>query len=121
MIKAKLGAERCQMMLHIHTGSGVSAGLEANLDGRWIGFEAAKRLASDASLVVVEEDEVGNVLNIGRRSRIIPAGMSRALSIRDDGRCQFPGCCESRYVEGHHIVHCALCIVLMAVKLSWIT
>ncbi len=100
------GAERCQLMLHIHAGADSS--ISANLDGHWIGLEAAKRLACDASLVVVEEDEVGNVLNIGRRSRIIPASMSRALSIRDDGHCQFPGCCESRYVEGHHIKHWAV-------------
>jgi hypothetical protein len=64
-------------------------------------------LACDASMVVVEEDAVGNMLNIGRRSRVIPAGMTLALSIRDGGRCQFPGCCESRYVEGHHIVRWA--------------
>lgn len=57
-------------------------------------------------MLVVEEDEVGNVLNIGRRSRIIPPAMSRALAIRD-GFCQFPGCCETRYVEGHHIKHWA--------------
>ena len=69
------------MMLHVHAGSD----LDANIDGRWIGHEAAECLACDASMVVVEEDEVGNVLNIGRRSRVIPAGMSRALSIRDRG------------------------------------
>jgi len=101
------GSERCQLMLHVHTGSGLNATLDANLDGRWLGCDAAKCLACDASLVVVEEDEVGNVLNIGRRSRVIPAGMSRALAIRDHGHCQFPGCCESRFVEGHHIQHWA--------------
>jgi hypothetical protein len=33
------GAERCQLMLHIQVGSGLepSSGLEASLDGRWIG------------------------------------------------------------------------------------
>lgn len=67
---------------------------------------AARRLACDAGLLVVEEDDAGNVLNIGRRSRIIPPAMSRALAIRDGG-CQFPGCCEKRYVEGHHIKHWA--------------
>jgi hypothetical protein len=77
-----------------------------DLDGRWLLPDAARRLACDASLLVVEQDEVGNVLDIGRRSRIIPAGMARALAIRDGG-CQFPGCCESRYVEGHHVKHWA--------------
>lgn len=97
------GSERCQLMLHIHAGSNNAD----NLDGRWLPTEAAKCLSCDASLVVAEQDEAGNVLNIGRRSRIIPAGMSRTLSVRDHGHCQFPGCCESHYVEGHHIQHWA--------------
>ena len=106
------GHERCQLLLHVHTGhvhqGGLgSAALDSNLDGRWLLPDAARRLACDASLLVVEQDDVGNVLNIGRRSRVIPPAMSRALAIRDGGCCQFPGCCESRYVEGHHVKHWA--------------
>ena len=56
---------------------------------------------------MVQEDEVGNILDIGRKTRIIPPAMARALAIRDSGCCQFPGCCESRYTEGHHIKHWA--------------
>jgi hypothetical protein len=116
------GAERCQLVLHVHHGRAGSirddassdassdakddVQLDADLDGRWLVPDAALRLACDASLLVVDEDAVGNVLNIGRRSRIIPAAMSRALAIRDGG-CQFPGCCETRFVEGHHIKHWA--------------
>jgi len=112
------GAERCQLVLHVHHGRAGSIKddgnsdakddvlLDADLDGRWLVPDAALRLACDAALQVVEEDAVGNVLNIGRRSRIIPAAMSRALSIRDGG-CQFPGCCETNFVEGHHIKHWA--------------
>jgi hypothetical protein len=90
------GSERCQLMLKVHTGSGSSS---AHLDSRWLGHNSAKCLACDASLVVVEKDKVGNVLNIGRRSRVIPDTMSRALAVRDQCCCQFPGCCESRFVE----------------------
>jgi len=99
------GAERCQLVLHVRAGS-LNQGLGASLDGRWLIPNAARRMACDAGLMVVEEDEVGNVLNIGRRSRIIPPAMSRALAIRD-GCCQFPGCCDNHYVEGHHIKHWA--------------
>ncbi|MEH6449847.1 MAG: hypothetical protein V7765_14320 [Oleispira sp.] len=35
----------------------------------------------DSTLVLVEEYEVGNVLNIGLRSRVIPV----AMAVRDDG------------------------------------
>ncbi|MEH6451103.1 MAG: DUF222 domain-containing protein [Oleispira sp.] len=112
------GAERCQLVLHVHHGRAGSikdggnsdtregVQLDADLDGRWLVPDAALRLACDAALQVVDEDAVGNVLNIGRRSRIIPPAMSRALAIRD-GCCQFPGCCETRFVEGHHIKHWA--------------
>ena len=99
------GAERCQLVLHVRAGSSLDSDA-ANLDGRWLLPNAARRLACDASLLVVQEDEVGNVLDIGRKTRIIPPAMSRALAIRDGG-CQFPGCCESRYTEGHHIKHWA--------------
>jgi hypothetical protein len=60
----------------------------------------------DAGLLVMQEDEVGNVLDIGRKTRIILLAMSRALAIRDGG-CQFPGCCEFRYTERRHIKHWA--------------
>jgi hypothetical protein len=103
------GAERCQLIMHVRAGSlnqGAGADLGVSLDGRWLIPSAARRMACDAGLLVVEEDSVGNVLNIGRRSRTIPPAMSRALAIRDGG-CQFPGCCETRYVEGHHIKHWA--------------
>ena len=103
------GAERCQLVLHVRAGSlnADRADLGANLDGRWLLPSAARRLACDASLLVVQEDEVGNVLDIGRKTRVIPPAMARALAIRDSGCCQFPSCCESRYTEGHHIKHWA--------------
>jgi hypothetical protein len=103
------GAERCQLVLHVRAGSSLDSDA-ANLDGRWLIPSAARRLACDASLLVVQEDDVttglGNVLDIGRKTRIIPPAMARALAIRDGG-CQFPGCCENRYTEGHHIKHWA--------------
>jgi len=103
------GAERCQLVLHVHHGfSNEAVSLEEpTLGGVWLLPDAARRLACDAGLLVVEQDCVGNVLDIGRKTRIIPVAMARALSIRDGGCCQFPGCCNTRYVEGHHIKHWA--------------
>ncbi|MBL4797915.1 MAG: HNH endonuclease [Oleispira sp.] len=106
---AAKAADRCQLVLHVQAGDGANhqdTNSDANLGGRWLLPDAARRLACDAGLLVVREDSAGNVLDIGRRSRIIPIAMSRALAIRDGG-CQFPGCCENRYVEGHHIKHWA--------------
>ena len=101
------GAERCQLIMHIRANTHAGSSDDVSLDGRWFLPNAARRLACDASLLVVQEDEVGNVLDIGRKTRVIPVAMERALSIRDGGCCQFPGCCETRYTEGHHIKHWA--------------
>jgi hypothetical protein len=35
---------------------------------------------------------------------MIPPLLKRALDIRDE-TCRFPGCCESHYVDFHHIEH----------------
>ena len=45
-------------------------------------------------------------MSIGRRSRTIPPAMRRALHLRDGG-CRFPGCTNTRFVDGHHIKHWA--------------
>jgi hypothetical protein len=54
--------------------------------------------------VTVLEDTSGNVLNVGRKTRTIPPAIRRALGLRDQG-CRFPGCCETRFVDAHHIHH----------------
>jgi hypothetical protein len=42
------------------------------------------------------------LLDIGRRSRSIPAAIGRALWLRDGG-CRVPGCGRRRHLHGHHI------------------
>jgi hypothetical protein len=108
------GAERCQVVLHvdINTLREQRAGLccvhgRAHFEDKpWLTPRTARRLACDASLVTVLEDGSGQVLNVGRRSRIVPAHIRRALQERD-GVCRYPGCHESRYVDAHHIHHWA--------------
>ena len=108
------GSERCQVMLHVdidtlraNTCVGQSGQKHCNLDDtHWISPKTAKRLACDATLVTVLEDKKGTVLNIGRRTRIISASIKRALNIRDR-TCRVPGCCQSKYLDAHHIQHWA--------------
>lgn len=64
----------------------------------------ARRLCCDASVVIVLEKSLGDVLNVGRRTRTISPSIRRALQVRDGG-CRFPGCCESRYLDAHHVQH----------------
>jgi len=57
-------------------------------------------------MTTVVENANGDPLSIGRKTRVIPPSMRRALLARDRC-CQYPGCSHDRYVEGHHIVHWA--------------
>ena len=75
-------------------------------DRRCLAPHVAKQLACDASRRTVLENERGEVLNIGRRSRIVPWRIAHALRIRDGG-CRFPGCNRHRWTDAHHIHHWA--------------
>ena len=75
-------------------------------DRRCVAPHVARQLACDASRRTVLEDERGEVLNIGRRSRIVPWHIAHALRIRDGG-CRFPGCNRRRWTDAHHIHHWA--------------
>ncbi|MCB9601928.1 MAG: DUF222 domain-containing protein [Sandaracinus sp.] len=84
----------------------LSDGLVANLDdGTWIAPETWRRVACDCALDLVKLDERGTVLDVGRRTRTIPPALSRALDVRDAGRCRFPGCNHRRFLDRHHIEH----------------
>ena len=67
--------------------------------------ETARRLSCSCK-VVIALTKKGEPLNIGRSSRAIPTGISRALAIRD-GVCQFPGCDCNKHLDTHHLVHWA--------------
>ena len=93
-------ADRYQVIVH------VSAGTSNIEDGPHVPAETSRRIACDSTVVAIKEDENGEPLSIGRRSRSIPPPMRRALRIRDGG-CRFPGCTNARFVDGHHIKHWA--------------
>ena len=67
-------------------------------------IESVKRLGCDGETVVIVEDEQGEPLSVGRKTRIVPKAIKRALWARDKG-CAFPGCDRKRFVDAHHIRH----------------
>ena len=75
-------------------------------DGPAICAESARRIACDASLLPILHGPKGE-LDVGRKSRVVPPAMRRALGERDEGRCRFPGCENRSWVDAHHIVHWA--------------
>ncbi|MCY4426980.1 MAG: hypothetical protein OXC05_08115, partial [Halieaceae bacterium] len=81
--EALKGGERNQVMLHVDlkTLQENSGENQCRLDhDNWLHPDSARRLSCDASLVTVLENEKGEVLNIGRRSRIIPPHIHRSTA-----------------------------------------
>lgn len=69
--------------------------------------EAARRLACDASISRVITQGRSEPLDVGRRTPVVPAGLRRAVVIRDQ-HCRFPGCDRpAGWCDGHHVVHWA--------------
>ena len=75
-------------------------------DGSGVPTEVCERLLCDAGVIPVLEDKHGQTLNVGRKSRSVPAAVRRALRMRDKG-CRVPGCDHTRWVDAHHIQHWA--------------
>jgi hypothetical protein len=93
-------ADRYQVVVHV---TAETSELE---DGPHVTAETSRRIACDSTVVNINDDDNGEPLSIGRRSRSIPPPMRRALRNRDRG-CRFPGCTNTRFVDGHHMKHWA--------------
>ncbi|MPY86787.1 MAG: DUF222 domain-containing protein [Luteitalea sp.] len=74
-------------------------------EGAYVSAETSRRIACDASTVVMRHAPDGTVLDVGRKRRTIPPAIRRALAARDR-RCRFPGC-TARHCEAHHVRHWA--------------
>jgi hypothetical protein len=75
-------------------------------EGPSLAAETARRLACDASAVALIENDQGEPLNVGRKTRTIPPALRRLLNARGKG-CRLPGCTYTRFVDAHHIHHWA--------------
>jgi hypothetical protein len=106
--EALSGGDRQQIVLHVDDSAlkERAAGRCEFDEGPATPIETARRLACDASIVEIREDDRGEPLDVGRKTRSIPPALRRALKSRDKG-CVFPGCGHIRYVDGHHIHHWA--------------
>lgn len=116
-------ADRYQVMVHVtaetlvddeRNPSDVTAVTSANPaeeichieNGPRVTAVTSRRICCDSSISKIVEDGQGEPLSIGRKSRVIPPPMRRALKGRD-GNCRFPGCTHRHFIDGHHIKHWA--------------
>src|SRR5437867_12862100 len=100
--------ERYQVVVHVDAAvlaDPDQPGQSVLEGGTRVSAETSRRLACDASRVVMRHDEDGRLLEVGARTRTIPPALRRALHHRDQG-CRFPGCGLPLGV-GHHVRHWA--------------
>ncbi|MEQ1580977.1 MAG: DUF222 domain-containing protein [Steroidobacteraceae bacterium] len=102
------GGDKHQIVVHVaaETLRHDHAGCCEIEEGPSIAAETARRLSCDASVVTIVENDLGEPLNVGRKTRSIHPALRRALKARDKG-CRFPGCTNTRFVDAHHIHHWA--------------
>lgn len=101
------GGDAQMVVLHLREsmlGDGVVTQLE---DGSRVSAETFRRVACDASLLPVLEGELGQVLNVGRKTRSIPSAVRRAVEAKHGRCCSFPGCTSTRFIHFHHVQHWA--------------
>ncbi len=106
--KHRAGAERTQLFVHLGPCRlDPENRMEATLqDGTSLSSATFLRLACDSGLVPIRLGDDGAVLDVGRRTRAIPAHIDRALRARDR-TCRFPGCSSTVFVDAHHVEHWA--------------
>ena len=78
-------ADHYQVMVHVDESALRDDGGKSDLP-----IESVRRITCDASVVTVIEDEAGNPLSAGRKTRVVSSPMKRAL-FGCDKCCRFPG------------------------------
>jgi hypothetical protein len=100
--------ERYQVVVHVDAAvlaDPDQPGQSVLEDGPRVSSETSRRLACDASRVVMRHNLDGQLVEVGARTRTIPPALRRALQHRDRS-CRFPGC-SVRIGQGHHVRHWA--------------
>ena len=100
--------ERYQVVVHVDAPALADPdqqGQSVLEDGTHVSADTSRRLACDASRVVMQHAGDGRVVEVAAKTRTIPPALRRALHHRDRG-CRFPGC-GVRFGQGHHIQHWA--------------
>ncbi len=86
---------------------GIAGGTHEIEIGPVLTVDQVRALACDSSVSRIVLGPDSEIIDVGRRTRTIPAALRRALSARD-GHCTWPGCeTDQRFCNAHHIQHWA--------------
>jgi len=84
---------------------GIAGGLHETEDGHILTVQELRTLACDCSLSRIVLGPEGEIIDVGRRTRVIPTAMRRAVIARDR-HCTWPGCDRNpRWCDVHHLRH----------------
>lgn len=79
-------------------------GCGTTLEGDLVAAESVRRLACEADLIPLVLGGDGEVVDQGRRKRLVTPGQRVRLAVRDQG-CTIPGCTvPATWCDAHHVV-----------------
>jgi hypothetical protein len=98
-------ADAATVVCHVDALTVAGLAGHAELSGsQQIAVDTARRLLCDCRFQIVKENENGEVVGLGRLTRVVPWWLRRLLHLRDGG-CRWPGCARTTWVDRHHIEH----------------
>ena len=94
-------SDNYQVIVHVDAAALQDKGGKSDLP-----VESVRRITCDSDLVKVTKDAKGNLLNLGRKHRVVSPQLKRALLARDKC-CTYPSCSHEQFLEAHHVMHWA--------------
>jgi hypothetical protein len=105
-----VGGERphINVVCDLEALAGIAGGLHETEDGRVMTLAEIRTLTCDSSVSRIVLGAESEVIDIGRKTRIIPSALRRAIIARDR-HCTWQGGCDRgpRWCDIHHIHHWA--------------
>jgi hypothetical protein len=101
-----VGGERPHISVHVDLEAlqGHAGGLHETDDGTVLDPELIRLCACDGAITRIVFGPGSEILDVGRKTRVVPAGMRRALAARDR-RCARRGCTRpARWCDARHII-----------------
>lgn len=86
---------------------GIAGGIHQTENGHLLTIQELRTLACDCSLSRIVLGPDGEIIDVGRRTRVIPTALRRGIIARDR-HCTWPGCDrDPRWCDVHHLKHWA--------------
>lgn len=101
-----VGGEKPHVTVFVDSESleGIPGGLHETESGHVLNVDTIRQLSCDSSITRLVWKGKSEVLDVGRRTRIIPTALRRAVIARDR-HCVWKGCSRSpRWCDVHHLV-----------------